>query len=60
MKLQRQGPSLSWAPSKALGGALVICSHGQTFLKKKIAKVTYLNHSQLSIVERPVGQLISN
>ena len=31
MKIQGQGPSLAWASSKALGGALVLCSHGHAF-----------------------------
>ena len=49
VKLQRQGPSLAWAPSKALGGALVMCSHGHTFFL--ICNIKSFNHNQLNIVE---------
>jgi len=33
MKLKLQEPSLAQAPSKALGGALAMCSHGDMFLQ---------------------------
>jgi hypothetical protein len=33
MKLNLQEPSLAQTPSKALGGALALCSHGDMFLQ---------------------------
>lgn len=49
-KFRVQGPSLAWAPSKAQGGVLAMCSHGHMFFVK-FAKTSYFKHNQLSIVE---------
>jgi hypothetical protein len=49
MKLKFRGLSLGWAPSKALGGALVRVPIVIPF--KKRAKVRYFSHNQLSIAE---------
>jgi hypothetical protein len=49
IKFKFQGPPFAQAPSKALGGALVMRSRGHTLIKN--AKVRYLNHYRLSITE---------
>jgi hypothetical protein len=57
MKLKFQGPSHALAHSKALGGAIVMCVTW-SYVFEKFAKVRYLKHSRLSIIE--IGQAVIN
>jgi hypothetical protein len=50
MKLKLQGPSLALAPSKALGGAVVMCVTW-LYVFEKSAKLIYLKHNRLITIE---------